>query len=123
MLLAIACLGLSVIISLYFFQELNTIVIMIGVTSLGIGLSFIKKIRNTSNSFSIGQYLIYMFSLAIGLSFDLSHINKEIFTLLLFFCTVQFGSVALHMLLSKLFHIDGKITLITSTAGIYGQHL
>jgi hypothetical protein len=35
-LLGIACLGLSVIFSLCFFNELNTITIMIGVTSLAL---------------------------------------------------------------------------------------
>jgi len=33
---------------------------------------------------------------------------------------VQFGSVILHFILSKINKIDGNITVITSTTGIYG---
>ncbi len=98
--------------------EISEIILM--VTVFGIGFSFNKKIRNTPNSFNTGQYLIYMFSFAIGISFSLEHVNLQIIPLLSFFAFVQFGSLILHFILSKLANIDGNISVITSTAGIYG---
>lgn len=120
LLLSILCTGVSVLIALLLTGYLDVLVIILMVTVFGIGFSFNKKIRNTPNSFNTGQYLIYMFSFAIGISFSLEHVNLQIIPLLSFFAFVQFGSLVLHFILSKLANIDGNISVITSTAGIYG---
>lgn len=120
LLLALLCTIIALLVSLFFTGQLNVLIIILLVTSFGIGFSFNKKIRNTVNSFSTGQYLIYMFSFAIGLSFSFEKLNLKIIPLLLFFAFVQFGSVILHFILSKINKIDGNITVITSTTGIYG---
>jgi uncharacterized membrane protein len=118
-LLAVVSLGLAIGLSLLVTGEMNVMVIMLIVTCCGIGLSFIKRVRNAPGSFAMGQYLIYMFSIGIGLSFDISNINARSLLLLLFFAFAQFGSIFLHLLLAKIFRIDGHIALITSTAGIF----
>lgn len=106
--------------ALLFTGELNVAVVMLAVTTCGIAFSFIRRVRETPGSYAAGQYLIYMFSFAIGLSFDLSLIDESSMMLLVMLLFIQFGSVALHLLLSRLFKIDGHTSLITSTAGIYG---
>lgn len=120
LLLAVLCTIIAILVSLIFTGQLNVLIIILLVTSFGIGFSFNKKVRNTANSFSTGQYLIYMFSFAIGLSFSLEKVNSKIIPLLLFFAFAQFASVILHFILSKINKIDGNISIITSTAGIYG---
>lgn len=120
LILSVLCTGLSLAVSLLFTKTLDVMIIILFITALGIGLSFNKKVRNTPNSFSTGQYLIHMFSFAIGLSFSFKDLNYKILPLLLFFAFVQFGSIFLHFLLSKCVGVDGDITVITSTAGIYG---
>ncbi len=98
----------------------NIMVVMLGVTTCGVAFSFIKKVRTIPGSYAAGQYFIYMFSVAIGLTFNLSMVNAASLMLLLMVAIVQFGSVFLHMLLVKPFKIDADTALITSTAGIYG---
>ncbi len=96
-----------------------TAVIMLVVTTLGIALSFVKKIRNAPGSYSTGQYFILMFSVAMGLCFDFSALSGAlaVFGMLLF---VQFGTVLFHLLMAKLRKIDHDTMMITSTAGVFG---
>ena len=54
------------------------------------------------------------------MSIDLKMLAKEILPTLAFFACIQIGSILLHLLLCKIFKIDGGTALITSTAGIYG---
>lgn len=117
---ALLSLGLAAGLALLLTGELNVMVIMLVVTTCGVIGSFIKRIRETPGSFSAGQYLIYMFSLGIGLSFDLTQIDAGMFAFLAMFATAQFGAAVLHLLLSRLAHIDADTALITSTAGIFG---
>ena len=123
LLLSVLCTAVAVLTALLVTGSLDVLIIILLVTSLGIAFSFNKNIRNTPNSFSTGQYIIYMFSFAIGLSFSFDKINIDIVPILLFFAFVQYGSVILHLILSKINDIDGNISIITSTAGIYGPAL
>jgi uncharacterized membrane protein len=108
--------GLAMLIT----GELNVVVIMLVVTSCGIGFSFIKKVRSAPGSYSAGQYLILMFSIGIGLSFDFSAIRMESIMFLAMFALAQFGAIIVHLILAKICKIDADTALITSTAGIYG---
>lgn len=118
--LAAICFAASVGVALLLTGKLDTVIIMLGVTLSGIVCSLFPKIKNMRGSFRIGQYFIYLFSVAVGISFDISAINASVAMLAAMFFFVQFGSVLLHMLLAKLFKIDGDTVIITSTAGIYG---
>ncbi len=120
-LLAIASVGVSLGASYIITGSFtNMMVVMLGVTTCGVALSFVKKVRAIPGSYVAGQYFIYMFSVAIGLTFDLAMVDMSSLMLLLMVVFVQFGSVLLHMLLVKPFKIDADTALITSTAGIYG---
>ncbi len=119
--LALLCVGLSLGVSwLVTGNATNIVVVMLCVSTLGIVFSFFKKVRSLPGSYTVGQYLIYMFSLAIGMSFDLSLINTSALMLLLMMLFVQFGSAGVHLILAKVFKIDSDTAIITSTAGIYG---
>ena len=98
----------------------NVLVIMVGVTTIGVALSFVPKVRSMSGAYPAGQYFIYMFSIAMGLSFDISIVSSSALMLLLMVLFVQLGSVGLHALFARLARIDADTTIITSTAGIFG---
>lgn len=119
-LLGVLSLGIAAGLALLFTGKLDVVVIMLVVTTCGIGFSFIKKVRSAPGSYTVGQYLILMFSFGIGLSFNFGTLNKQALLLLAMFATAQFGSLLLHLLLCKVFRIDADTSLITSTAGIYG---
>lgn len=120
LLLGVLSLAIAAGLALLITGTLNVVVIMLVVTTCGIGLSFVKKVRSAPGSYMIGQYLILMFSFGIGLSFSFNSLNHEALLLLALMATAQFGAVVVHMLLAKLFRIDADTALITSTAGVYG---
>jgi len=97
-----------------------TAVIMLLVTSFGIALSFVKKIRNCPGTYYSGQYCILMFSVAMGMCFDISAIGGAALMIFAALIVVQFGTVIIHILLAKLCRIDYHTTMITSTAGVFG---
>lgn len=96
-----------------------TAVIMLVVTTCGVAFSCIKKIRNAHGSYSTGQYFILMFSVVMGLSFDLSAIGGVI-TVLVMLLTIQYSTVLLHIILARIWKIDYHTMMITSTAGVFG---
>jgi uncharacterized membrane protein len=113
---ALAAVGISLLTT----GQLNILIIMLIVTTGGVAFSFVRRIHEIPGSFASGQYVIYMFSLAIGLYFDFSMIKTVAFTLMLIFLAVQVGSIFLQVLLAKIFKIGGHLTIITSTACIFG---
>ena len=119
-LLAVLSLAIAAGLALLFTGKLDVVIIMLVVTTCGIGFSFIKKVREAPGTYTVGQYLILMFSFGIGLSFNFGTLNKEALLLLAMFATAQFGSLIVHLLLCKVCKIDADTSLITSTAGIYG---
>lgn len=119
-LLGILSLAIAAGLALLITGKLDVVIIMLVVTTCGIGFSFIKKVRSAPGSYTVGQYLILMFSFGIGISFRFDTLNREALLLLAMFATAQFGSLLVHLLLSRIFKIDADTSLITSTAGIYG---
>jgi len=98
----------------------HTAVIMLLVTTFGIALSFIKKVRTCPGTYQSGQYCILMFSVAMGLCFDIAAISGAAVLVFVALMVIQFGTVIVHFLLAKLCRIDYHTAMITSTAGVFG---
>jgi len=96
-----------------------TALIMLLVTTFGILLSFVKKIRFAPGSYSSGQYFLLMFSVGMGLCFDISAVSNSLI-LLGMLLLIQFGTVLLHIIMAKIWKIDYHTMIITSTAGVFG---
>jgi uncharacterized membrane protein len=95
------------------------VVIILVVTTGGVLLSFVKKVRNAPGSYSSGIYFILMFAVVMGLSFDLSSIG-QVLLLLVMELVIQYGTVMVHLLVAKIGRIDSDTMIITSCAGIFG---
>ncbi|MCB0703871.1 MAG: DUF819 family protein [Saprospiraceae bacterium] len=89
-------------------------------TTISLALSFIPKIRFMPGSFSIGEYFLLVFSVAIGLLADFSQIETKGLPVFLFTACVLFLAAGLHVLLCRLFRIDRDTAMITATAAFYG---
>lgn len=92
--------------------------LMVVLTVLGVGLSFIKKVRDLPGNFETGDYIFCMFFFGLGMTSDFSGIMELDTHYLVYTFLVLFGSVAIHILLCKLFSIDRDTMIITSVAGI-----
>ncbi len=119
-LLSIASVGASVGIAILITGKMDAAIVILVVTTCGIALSFWKKVRNIRGSWSMGQYVILVFSFAIGSTADLNAFITSSPMILAYTATVMFSALFIHLLLSWIFKIDADTMLITSTAGIYG---
>ena len=121
LLLGIGALGVSIGISfLLTKQATNVAVIMLCVSVIGVALSFLKGVKQNKVSYPLGQYLIYVFSLAVGSMADLRLILGQSVQVLGMVAFVLFVTMSMHFILSLLFKIDVGTIIITSIAGIFG---
>lgn len=120
--LAVGCLGVGVVLELIFENTVgaNLIYILLSVSVLGVAFSFIKPVREIKGQYTLGMYLILMFSLALSMSIDWSIFLTDILPTLAFFAVAQVCVIIVHMLLCKIVGVDGDTAIITSTAGVYG---
>jgi uncharacterized membrane protein len=120
LLICIAGLGVSAGIALLFTGNLDVAIVMLGVTSVGVGLSFVKKIKNLRYTFDVGQYLILVFSIALGSMVNIKEMLNASPQVLGFVAISMFGAIVFHLIFAIIFRIDVDTAIITSTAGVYG---
>ncbi|MCF1751412.1 DUF819 family protein [Mariniradius sediminis] len=97
-------------------KNIQMAAIVLGITSLGILTSFIRSINKIENTFETGMYLILIFSMVVASMADIRNLTSISPALLGYIALAVFGSLFLHLLLSKLFKIDADTALITSVA-------
>ena len=109
-------------LSLLFPKPNDSVVAILAITTLGLIASMIKSVNRLKNSFPLGMYFIIVFSLVISSLANLSNmiVNFEE-TMYLFFYVlfVVFGSIAIHVGLSRIFKVDADTTIIAITALTY----
>ncbi len=103
-------------ISLLFPQEYSTAIAILSITTFSILLSLYKPINNIKQSFSLGMYLILVFSMIIASMINIQAIGFDTLNLLYYVSWAMFGTFTLQLILSKIFGIDTDITIITATA-------
>ncbi len=119
-LVTIAIVGVSFGLSLLVPKSAQMTVLILSITSLGLGASLIKWINRIPKTFQLGMYLIIAFSLTVSSMADLRGMFQiEFLNLFLFVAMAVFGSMIIHVLLSKLFKVDTDTTIITITALTY----
>lgn len=119
--LTLGIVGLSVGSVLFLFGDLKkSSLIILMISSLGVAASFFQKIRNWQGTFETGDYLLLMFSIAIGMLADFAEIFQNGGWFLLLSAVVMVGSISLHVLFCRLFGIDRDTMMITQVAGFYG---
>jgi len=114
--LSILILGISAGISQLFFKELNTALLILGITTLGIAASFIPRVKQIEKSFQGGIYLILVFCLVFASMADISMFSMESMPLLVYILLAVPGALLLHGILSKIFKVDVDNFLIISVA-------
>jgi len=114
--LSILILGISAGISQLFFKELNTALVILGITTLGIAASFIPRVKQIEKTFQGGIYLILVFCLVFASMADISMFSMESMPLLVYILLAVPGALLLHAILSRIFKVDVDNFLIISVA-------
>ncbi len=95
-----------------------TTVIILLITSLGIALSFVPKVRSIEKTFQLGMYIIYIFCLTVGSMANFSTIININWPLLFYVAFCIMGSMVLHAILCRFFKVDTDTFIITSVSAI-----
>ena len=118
LILAAACIGVSVLLSMLVPNEMQSAITIICLTTLGAVLSFVPAIRRLTHSYRLGMFLIVLFCFTSGSLADsnvAAHLKPDLFY---FIASTLVLSVALHALGCKLFKVDVDTFIITATAAI-----
>ncbi|MCF6333076.1 MAG: DUF819 family protein [Draconibacterium sp.] len=117
-------LGLSVLIfaiggglSLLVPKSVQMVTAILSITTLGLIASLFKPVNRIKHSFQLGMYFIIIFSLVVSSMANLRGMFQiEFLQLFLYVLLVVFGSMAIHVGLSKIFGVDADTTIIAITA-------
>lgn len=114
---SVLILGISFGISTLLPSSAQTPIVILGITSLGLIGSAIKRVnRMAIQAYETGMYLILSFSIAVASMIDMdqfAHINPTLFYYIGF---TVFGSLTFHILLAKCFNVDTDTLIATSTS-------
>ena len=115
--LSLLIFGVSAAISMLFSKDSQVVVIILGITTLGIAASFVNPVRRIKKSFDAGMYLVYIFSIVVASMADVSKLDfAGGISVFLYILTAIFGSLLLHLLMARLFKLDPDTVIIASVA-------
>jgi uncharacterized membrane protein len=111
---------ISFAITLLLPKDSQMVVVILSITTLAILASLINWINKIEKSFQLGMYFILVFSFAVASMADLSVIFSIGFLgLFAYISYAYFGTLILHIILSKIFKINSDDFLITTTAFVF----
>lgn len=94
-------------------------VLVLMLTTLGIAASFWEPVRRRRYGYEMGMYFIYVFSVVVASMADVSKFEiGSSLNILGYLTFVVFGSLFIHVLLSKIFRVDADTTVISSVTYI-----
>lgn len=99
-------------------SNLVMVAVILTITTLAILASLIPGINRIPKTFDAGMYLILIFSLVVSSMADVRNFAGITPGLFAYITLAVFGSLLLHVLLSKVFKVDADTTMITSVAFI-----
>lgn len=119
LLMSILIAGISLGLSYLLTGKVNMIILILTLTTLSLGASFIPRVHNWTKSYDAGMYLVLIFSLVVASMVDIAKIDmKAGLYIFLYVSFIIFTSLGLQLLLGKLFKVDADTTIITSVAMI-----
>jgi uncharacterized membrane protein len=115
-LIFIASFGISLLLP----KVSQMVVVILSITTLGVLGSLINWINKIEKSFQLGMYFILVFSFAVASMADLRVVFSIGFLgLFAYISYAYFGTLVLHILLSKIFKVNADDFLITTTAFVF----
>lgn len=112
--------GVSLLLSKLLTGGESAGVIILILTGIAIGLSFIPKIRHFEGSQETGHYFLLIFCVAVGSLANAEEILTGKMWYFLFCSFILFASIGLHFICCFFLKIDRDTAIITSMAGIFG---
>jgi uncharacterized membrane protein len=118
LLLSAAVVGVSLLLSRAFPEEMSTTITILGITTLAIVCSLIGPVRRIDRTFQLGMYIIYVFCFVVGSMAKASMVVHLDVPLLLYVLLAIFGSMTIHAGLCWILKVDADTFIITSVSAI-----
>lgn len=118
LLLALLIAGLSYGLTLLLSGgALNMTLLILSLTTISIGASFLKPVQRQEQSFNLGLYFVYVFCLSIATACNVREMDlMGSLHILYYLFFVIFGSLLLQILFAKVMKIDGDTVMVSSVA-------
>lgn len=97
-------------------ENAQMVVVILIITTLGIGASLIPSINRIDKTFELGMYLILIFSLDVASMANVRDFSGAAPGLFGYITYVVFGGLILHVLVSRYLRVDSDTVMVTSTA-------
>ena len=95
----------------------STSLLILLLTTLAIGASFLPAARRNPQSFDVGLYFVYVFCLSVATACNVRQMDfLGSLHILWYILFTIFGSLVLQVLLARLLRIDGDTVLVSSVA-------
>lgn len=118
--LALLIFVIAFVISLLMPKVSQMVVVILSITTLAIIASLVPWINKIEKTFQLGMYFILVFSFTVASMADLKVMFSIGFLGLFSYVTyAYFGSLILHLILSKIFRVNADDFLITTTAFVF----
>jgi uncharacterized membrane protein len=121
--LAIVAIALSIVPAILIPDskgEMNSSILILALTSIGIILSFSEKIRQLPGVYNFAQYLLLVFGLSTGFLADFGQMIAEGGQFLLFNAVIIVAILVLNTLLAIMLRIDTDSFIVCSCANVLG---
>jgi uncharacterized membrane protein len=109
---------LSELTNMLFLAQSTSALTIILLTTLGMALSFVPRVRALALSYKTGMYLIYVFCFSVATMASLNDLAAVSFSIAMFVLGTVAGSLFLHAILCKLAGIDSDTFVVTSVSAI-----
>jgi uncharacterized membrane protein len=116
LLIFVASYGISLLLP----KVSQMVVVILSITTLAVIASMVTWINRIEKTFQLGMYFILVFSLTVASMADLGVIFSIGFLgLFAYISYAYFGTLILHIILSKIFKVNADDFLITTTAFVF----
>lgn len=95
-----------------------TVAVILGVTTLALAASAVPAVRRLRTSFRLGEFLILVFAVTVGSMADIQEMLAASPAVIGYVAIAVFGSLAVHVLLGRLFRISAETVMVTSMSAI-----
>ena len=113
-------LGLMAGVSVLIYGDMNELILIFGVTGLGLALSSIKRIQRLEANMITADYLMLLFGFTLGLQANISELFSDRSDLFYYFVVTYTMMFLIHLVLAKIFKVDVQSFLISSSAAVFG---
>ncbi len=119
--LGVLIVGLSFGLTFLLFKALNetAFIIILSISSI-ITAIILKDYPYKKAAYNLGNYLLLVFCVAIGLMVDIQSIGKDSLNIIALASFILSFSVFLNILFARIFKVSADLLLICSTAAVYG---